>query len=54
MERLRHVVVYRRLGFPLEEIGPRIDDTHTDVQAHLRRQRAAVGTGSEWWYIPPS
>ena len=22
LERLRHVVVYRRLGFPLEEIGP--------------------------------
>ena len=22
LERLRHAVVYRRLGFPLEEIGP--------------------------------
>ena len=42
LERLRHVVVYRRLGFPLEEIGPLLDDPHTDVEAHLRRQRAAV------------
>ena len=42
LERLRHVVVYRRLGFPLEEIGPLLDDPHADVQAHLRRQRAAV------------
>jgi DNA-binding transcriptional MerR regulator len=42
LERLRHVVVYRRLGFPLEEIGPLVDDPHADVQAHLRRQREAV------------
>ncbi len=44
LERLQHVVVYRRLGFPLEEIGPLLDDPHTDVEAHLRRQRAAVVT----------
>jgi DNA-binding transcriptional MerR regulator len=42
LERLRHVVVYRRLGFPLEEIVPLLDDPHTDVAEHLRRQRAAV------------
>jgi DNA-binding transcriptional MerR regulator len=42
LERLRHVVVYRRLGFPLEEIGPLLDDPRADVEAHLRRQRAAV------------
>jgi len=42
LERLRHVVVYRRLGFPLEEIEPLLDDPHADVTAHLRRQRAAV------------
>ena len=42
LERLQHVVVYRRLGFPLEEIGPLLDDPHADVEAHLRRQRAAV------------
>jgi DNA-binding transcriptional MerR regulator len=35
-------VVYRRLGFPLEEIAPLLDDPHADVEAHLRRQRAAV------------
>jgi MerR family transcriptional regulator, thiopeptide resistance regulator len=41
LERLRHVVVYRRLGFPLEEIAPLLAE-HADVEAHLRRQRAAV------------
>lgn len=41
LERLRHVVVYRRLGFPLEEIGPLLDGC-ADVEAHLRRQRAAL------------
>ena len=34
-------MVYRRLGFPLEEIAPLLDE-HADVEAHLRRQRAAV------------
>ena len=43
LERLRHVVVYRRLGFPLEEIGPLLDDPQADVEAHLRRQRAGGG-----------
>jgi DNA-binding transcriptional MerR regulator len=42
LERLRHVVVYRRLGFPLEGIGPLLDDPRVDVAEHLRRQRAAV------------
>ena len=42
LERLRHVVVYRRLGFPLEQIAPLLDDPRADVAAHLRRQRAAV------------
>src|SRR4051794_21480549 len=42
LERLRHIVVYRRLGFPLEDIGPLLDDPRADVEAHLRRQRAAV------------
>ena len=41
LERLRHVVVYRRLGLPLEEIGALLDGD-ADVLAHLRRQRAAV------------
>jgi MerR family transcriptional regulator, thiopeptide resistance regulator len=43
LERLRHVVVYRRLGFPLDEIGPLLEQD-ADVAAHQRRQRAAVRT----------
>lgn len=42
LERLQHVVVYRRLGFALEEIAAILDDAHADVAGHLRRQRAAV------------
>ena len=39
--RLQHVVVYRRLGFALEEIALLL--AHPDsVEQHLRRQRAAV------------
>lgn len=41
LRRLQHVVVYRRLGFPLEEIGGLLADG-ADVAAHLRRQREAV------------
>nr|WP_188429318.1 MerR family transcriptional regulator [Ornithinimicrobium tianjinense] len=41
LRRLQHVVVYRRLGFPLEEIGQLLTGG-ADVVAHLRRQRAAV------------
>ncbi|WP_433784359.1 MerR family transcriptional regulator [Actinomycetospora sp. CA-101289] len=40
--RLQHVVVYRRLGFALEEVAVLLDDPGADVAAHLRRQRAAV------------
>ena len=40
--RLQQVVVYRRLGFPLEEIALLLDDVSADVGEHLRRQRAAV------------
>ena len=42
LERLQHVVVYRRLGFPLEEIARCSTTGDADVEAHLRRQRAAV------------
>jgi MerR family transcriptional regulator, thiopeptide resistance regulator len=42
LARLQHVVVYRRLGFPLEEVAVLLDDPDADVAAHLRRQRAAV------------
>ena len=44
LTRLQHVVVYRRLGFSLEEIATLLDDPEADVCAHLRRQRAAVTT----------
>ena len=40
--RLQHVVVYRRLGFALEEIALLLDDASADVGEHLRRQRDAV------------
>jgi MerR family transcriptional regulator, thiopeptide resistance regulator len=40
--RLQNVVVYRRLGFPLEEIALLLDEPDVDVSEHLRRQRAAV------------
>ena len=44
LQRLQHVVVYRRLGFPLEEIGEILRAGAGDgtVAAHLRRQRDAV------------
>jgi len=42
IERLQHVVVYRRLGFALEEIALLLDDPSADVGEHLRRQREVV------------
>ncbi len=42
LERLQNVVVYRRLGFPLEEIGALLDASGADLTSHLRRQRDAV------------
>jgi DNA-binding transcriptional MerR regulator len=44
VRRLRHVVVYRRLGFALEDVKLLLDDPRADVAAHLRRQRDAVTT----------
>jgi MerR family transcriptional regulator, thiopeptide resistance regulator len=41
LTRLQHIVVYRRLGFALEEIALLLDHPET-VEEHLRRQRAAV------------
>ena len=41
MTRLQHVVVYRRLGFALEEIALLLVQPDSVVE-HLRRQRAAV------------
>jgi DNA-binding transcriptional MerR regulator len=40
--RLQHVVVYRRLGFVLEEIALLLDDPSANVSEHLRRQRETV------------
>ncbi len=41
LRRLQHVVVYRRLGFALDQIGELLADG-ADVREHLRRQRDAV------------
>lgn len=42
IQRLAHIVVYRRLEFSLEQIAALLDSDEADVEAHLRRQRAAV------------
>ncbi len=42
LERLQNVVVYRRLGFALEEIVTLLDESGADLTSHLRRQRDAV------------
>ena len=42
LERLQAVVVYRRLGFALEEVARLVDGDGEDITSHLRRQRAAV------------
>ncbi len=39
IERLRQVLVYRRLGFGLAEIAALVSDPTVDAVAHLRRQR---------------
>ncbi|MFD4369566.1 MerR family transcriptional regulator [Rhodococcus sp. NPDC058521] len=38
VERLHQVLLYRELGFPLEEIATLLDDPSVDAMAHLRRQ----------------
>lgn len=43
LERLRTIVVYRRLGFPLDEVAELLAGQGS-VAEHLRRQRAAVQT----------
>ena len=42
IDRLQHVMVYRRLGFALEEIAHLLDDPSADLGEHLRRQREVV------------
>lgn len=41
LTRLQHVVVYRRLGFGLEEVADLLEQD-ADVLEHLRRQRSAI------------
>jgi MerR family transcriptional regulator, thiopeptide resistance regulator len=38
LDRLHRVLVYRELGFPLEEVATLLDDPSADPAAHLRRQ----------------
>lgn len=38
LDRLHQVLLYRELGFPLEEVARLLDDPSTDPEAHLRRQ----------------
>src|SRR3954463_5877303 len=38
LDRLHRVLVYRELGFPLEEVASLLDDPDADPAAHLRRQ----------------
>src|SRR3954451_2420913 len=42
LDRLHQVLVYRELGFPLEEIATLLDDPGADPGAHLRRQLALL------------
>jgi DNA-binding transcriptional MerR regulator len=42
LERLQRILFYRELGFTLDEISTIVDDPHTDVLGHLRRQRGLL------------
>jgi DNA-binding transcriptional MerR regulator len=42
LDRLHQVLVYRELGFPLEEVAALLDDADADPEAHLRRQHALL------------
>jgi MerR family transcriptional regulator, thiopeptide resistance regulator len=39
LQRLKHIMFYRELGFSLDEIATILDDPGADTGAHLRRQR---------------
>ena len=47
LQRLRHILFYRELGFPLDEIATILDDPAADAAAHLRRQRQLLTTRIE-------
>ncbi|MGY1844665.1 MerR family transcriptional regulator [Modestobacter sp. SYSU DS0875] len=38
LDRLQQVLLYRELGFPLDEVATLLDDPDADPAAHLRRQ----------------
>jgi MerR family transcriptional regulator, thiopeptide resistance regulator len=38
LDRLHQVLLYRELGFPLDEVTTLLDDPDADPEAHLRRQ----------------
>jgi DNA-binding transcriptional MerR regulator len=42
LDRLHQVLLYRELGFPLEEVATLLDDPDADPVAHLRRQLALL------------
>ena len=42
LERLRHILTYRELGFSLEQIATMLNDPSTDMDRHLRRQRGML------------
>ncbi|WP_027342317.1 MerR family transcriptional regulator [Hamadaea tsunoensis] len=42
LERLQRILLYRELGFTLEEIAVILDDPDTDPRAHLRRQHGLL------------
>jgi DNA-binding transcriptional MerR regulator len=47
IERLHLVLVYRSVGFPLDQIRTLLDDDSTDVVEHLRRQHELLLEQSE-------
>jgi DNA-binding transcriptional MerR regulator len=42
LDRLHQVLLYRELGFALEEVATLLDDPSADAAAHLRRQHALL------------
>jgi DNA-binding transcriptional MerR regulator len=42
LDRLHQVLLYRELGFPLEEVATLLDDPGADTGEHLRRQHALL------------
>jgi len=42
LQRLQHILFYRELGFPLDEIAVILDDPGADSRAHLSRQHTLL------------